>query len=100
MNTKKNLSKALIKKAIGLSVDEVIEEYAQDEETKDLKLIKKKVTKKQLPPDIQAVRALMEINNYAESDAYTKMTDEELLKERDKLIDILKKEGESSDANN
>ena len=100
MDTKKSLSKALIKKAVGLSVDEVIEEYAQDEETKDLKLVKKKVTKKQLPPDIQAVRALMEINNYAESDTYTKMTDEELYKERDKLIEILKKEGAESNANN
>lgn len=99
MDTKKSLSKALIKKAVGLSVDEVIEEYAQDEETKDLKLIKKKVTKKQLPPDIQAVRALLEINNFAESDAYSKMTDEELLKERDKLIAILKKEGDK-DADN
>lgn len=100
MDTKKSLSKALIKKAVGLSVDEVIEEYAQDEETKDLKLIKKKVTKKQLPPDIQAVRALLEINNYANEDAYTKMTDEELIKERDKLIEILKKEGMDGNADN
>ena len=100
MDTRKSLNKALIKKAIGLSVDEVIEEYAQDDETKDLTLVKKKVTKKQLPPDIQAVRALLEINDYANTDTYSKMTDEELIRERDKLLQVLKADKGDSDADN
>ena len=100
MDKKAKLSKALIKKAMGLSVDEVIEEYAQDDETKDLKLVKKKVTKKQLPPDIQAVRALIEISNLADSDTYVNMSDEELVKERDKLIEILMKNKGEDDGDN
>ncbi len=49
---------ALVKCATGLLASEVVEEYAVVDG--ELKLVKKKVTKKQIPPDVKAVRLLLE----------------------------------------
>jgi hypothetical protein len=49
------LDKALLKKALGYQVKEVVEEYIIDKEDQDkLVLHKKKVTKKDIPPDMTA----------------------------------------------
>lgn len=70
----------MIKCATGLSASETVEEFAvQDGE---LKLVKKKVTKREIPPDIKAVKLLM--------DGREELTDEELEAERQQLIDLLK----------
>ena len=59
-----------------------MEEFAvQDGE---LKLVKKKVTKREIPPDIKAVKLLL--------DGREELTDEELEAERQKLIDMLKED--------
>jgi len=87
---KQSISKALIKKATGLSVDEVVEEYTQNPEDDSLRLVKRKVTTKQLPPDIQAVRTLLEFCDDKNLNEFSKLTDDELLKERERLLDILK----------
>jgi hypothetical protein len=43
---KKELSEALLKKALGYSLEEIIEEYVVDKEKEELVLNKKKITKK------------------------------------------------------
>ncbi len=91
-NETEKLAKSLLKKAMGYTVDEVVEEYASDSEGNDLKLIKKKITKKHIPPDINAARALLErcfdrdINNLRD------LSDEELQKMRTEILEQIKKE--------
>lgn len=86
------LTKSLFKKAVGYTVDEVVEEYVNGEESENLRLIKRKVTKKHIPPDISAVKALLETND-DNFDKYRAMSDEELLKKRDELLKTIAKGG-------
>lgn len=84
------LRQALCKRAIGFESDEIVEEYVADENGKPM-LSKRKITKKFNPPDINALRFLLEQNNLLDDDI-SKMTDEELLRERDRLLSLLKDE--------
>ena len=79
-----SLKDALIKKALGCSHTEVVEEYVTEEG--EIKLTKKKVTTKNEPPDVTAIKLLIE-----EKDDLTEMTDEELEAEKKRLIGLLKK---------
>ena len=79
------LKKALIKCAVGFDTSEVVEEYAVDGD--GLKLVKRKVTKRDVPPDIKAVKMLLD----GEADA-REMSDEEPEERRKKLIEMLKEE--------
>ncbi len=71
---------ALIKCATGLSTSEVVEEFAAVDG--ELQLVKKKVTKRDIPPDIKAVKLLL--------DGGEELSDEELEKEREELLKLLK----------
>ena len=59
----------------------------EEKDNKNLTLVKKKVTKHYIPPDMLAIKILFEINkekvNYNE---FYNLTDDELLKLKDKLI--------------
>lgn len=83
------LCKAVLSKANGCESREVVEEYALDDNGDNIKLVKKKVTTKYLPPDISAVKMLL---NMAQGNAenYANMTDEELISEKNRLLNILK----------
>ena len=78
------LKSALIKKALGYDAKEVIEEYAYDGDG-EIRLSKKKVTKKNVPPDITAIKLLL--NDGAET--LSAMTDEELHEEKARLLKLL-----------
>ena len=52
------IEKSLLKKALGYQYKEVIEEYSIGEDGE--KLSKKKITTKDVPPDISAVKLLLE----------------------------------------
>ena len=78
-----DLKSALIKKALGYDATEVVEEYIADEE--GVKLSKKKVTKKNVPPDITAIKLLLEGDELDLS----KMSDDELIKEKERLLKLL-----------
>lgn len=80
------IKKALLKCAVGFDTSEIVEEYTVDEG--ELKLVKRKVTKRDVPPDIKAVKILLD----GEADA-SQMSDEELEERREKLIAMLKEEG-------
>ncbi len=88
------LKKALLKKALGFSCDEVVEEYALDENGQPV-LSKKKVTKKFNPPDIVAMKLLLEKQDFLTDEKLSQMTDSELKKERRRLLKLLKEEEES-----
>lgn len=75
------LKSALKKCAGGLSASEVVEEYAVTEG--ELKLVKRKVTTRDIPPDIKAVKMLMD-------ERCESFTDEQLEAEKLRLEKILR----------
>ncbi len=76
---------ALIKKALGYDATEVVEEYVSDD-VGEIKLTKKKVTKKNVPPDLTALKMLIEETD----EPVASMTDEQLEKEKQRLLELLK----------
>ena len=74
------IREAIKKVALGSSVSEVTEEFSMDDG--ELKLVKRKETKKEIPPDLKAAKLLMD-------DDYTQLSDEELEQERKKLLACL-----------
>lgn len=83
----------LIKKALGYDATEIVEEYVSGEEG-EIKLTKKKITKKNVPPDLSALKLLLD----SENENVQNMTDEELELERERLIKELsdKKKGDKN----
>lgn len=90
-NYNKKINKALIKRALGYSSKEVVEEFAQNDG--NMVLTKRKVTKKNIPPDMTAVKILLTMYTDENMD-FSNMTDEELILERDKLLKMLKEEND------
>lgn len=81
------VKKALVKCAVGFDTSEIVEEYTVDEG--ELKLVKRKVTRRDVPPDIKAVKMLLDGEGNVDG-----MSDEELEERRKKLIEMLR-EGDS-----
>ncbi len=86
MQENEKLAKSLLKKAMGYTVNEVVEEYVQEED--EMKLVKKKITTKHIPPDINAARELLD--RCFVDDELKELTDEELLALESELIEKLK----------
>ncbi|MGN1162622.1 MAG: hypothetical protein ACI4T2_01690 [Christensenellales bacterium] len=85
----KSVEKALYKSAVGYSQNEVVEEYSPQEDG-SMKLSKKKVTKKIISPDISAAKVLLEHYSKSEGQMLENMSDEELEKEKQRLLKQLK----------
>ena len=79
------IREAILKVALGYSVGEVTEEY--DARDGELKLIKRKETHKDIPPDLKAVKLLLE-----DGTDYSALSDEELEEEKKRLLQQLKDE--------
>ena len=84
-NYKTDLENALIKKALGYDATEVVEEYSSDSDG-EIRLLKKKITTKNVPPDMSALKFLLDENQKD----LTQMTDDELFEEKLRLLNILK----------
>ena len=84
-NTKKKITQALVKKAIGYDTVETVEEFSEADG--EIKLLKRKVTTKSVPPDVSAVKLLLEMQS--EERDIVDMTDEELENERVRLMKLL-----------
>lgn len=83
---KNDLMTRLLDRAMGYTVEEIVEEYGGDE--KNGELLKKKITTKPVPPDVNALKTYLELNkNNAE---FENLTDEELEQEKQRLIRSLK----------
>ena len=80
-----NFRDILMKKALGYDCTETVEEYVS--ENGEIKLTKKKVTKKNVPPDISALKLLIEDKGRSVSS----MSDEELEEEKERLMKLLKR---------
>ncbi len=80
------LEDALLKVALGYQLAEVTEEYA--EVNGELKLTKRKKTKKDVPPDLKAVQMLL--SGSGGEEALGELTDEELEKEKQRLLTVLR----------
>lgn len=85
-NKEEQIGEALLKVALGYQVSEVTEEYAEVDG--ELKLTKRKKTQKDIPPDLKAVQLLLSTAQGKEISAWT---DEELEREREKLLFELEK---------
>jgi len=86
----KDTIEALKKLATGLIVTEITKEYAKDDNG-DLQLIKKKVNEKMLPPNTDIMKMLYQSSKENNS-KYKDMTDEQLLEEKQRLLEQLKNE--------
>ncbi|MBE5732941.1 MAG: hypothetical protein E7353_07930 [Clostridiales bacterium] len=83
---------AVRKKAVGYTAEECVEEYGVNEG--QLTLCKRKITVKEVPPDLSAVKMLIEIDGI---DPYEKMSEDELETEKKRLLLLLKeKENETN----
>ena len=78
---------ALRRRALGYEADEVVEEYGFTEG--EAVLLKRKVTKKDVPPDIQAAKLLLEAE-----EPLAALTDEQLEQEKARLLLRLREEEE------
>ena len=83
----KKIDEAIYKKALGYEANEVVEEFVLDE-SGEYKLNKRKITKKHISPDLSAVKLLLE-KATEKKGRYSKMTDEQLYKEKLKLLELL-----------
>lgn len=79
------LRSALVKKALGYDSTETVSEYVSNEEG-EIKLAKKKVTVKNVAPDMTAIKLLMD-----EQSPLEQMTDEQLEQEKSRLLKLLQK---------
>ena len=76
----------LYKKGIGYKTEEIVEEYASEE--KGGELLKRKVTVKNVPPDVVALKAYLDISKQANE--FNNLSDSELLAEKLRLLKLLK----------
>ena len=76
---------ALLERALGYDADEVVEEYGFSEG--EAVLVKRKVTKKRVPPDIQSAKMLLD-----GAPPLTSLSDEQLQREKERLLLLLKEE--------
>ena len=76
---------ALVKKALGYDCTEVVEEYVSGDEG-EIRLAKKKVTKKNVPPDITAIKLLIDQTDQP----IEELSDEQLEVEKQRLLKLLK----------
>ena len=79
-----SVKQALKRCAVGFETGEVVEEFVV--ENGELKLIKKKVTRRDIPPDIKAVKMLLD------GESVASLSDEELQREKEQILAILKEE--------
>ena len=84
---REEVTEALRRRALGHEADEVVEEYGFTEG--EAVLLKRKVTKKDVPPDIQAAKLLLEAE-----EPLAALTDEQLEQEKARLLLRLREEEE------
>lgn len=86
MQLKELVNKILTKKAKGYTTKEKTEDYAVS--NGEAVLVKRKIVTKHVPPDINAVKALLQLADLNDGDI-NKMTDAQLEVERLRLIGLL-----------
>ncbi len=85
------LAEAMFRRAVGYEFEEYTEEKIVDDQTGEVKNVKKKLNRKHSPPDIPAAKAFLEICQEQMKSKYDTMSKEELLAERERLLSELAK---------
>ncbi len=85
-DTVSSIKEMLLKKALGCSYEDIIDEYTCKEG--ELLLVKRKKMLKNYPPDVNAAKAYIKL--IREEDTIESMTDEQLEREKIKLLNELK----------
>lgn len=83
---------------MGLTTKEVTTEYVYDEDKQELIISKQKVTEKTIPPNVDIIKLLYS-NSTSKESRFDALTDEELEREKQRLLSILK-EGNSGSREN
>lgn len=96
-NYRTDLEKSIIKKALGYNYKEVIDEYSVDE-SGNKTLTKRKVTTKNVPPDLSAVKLLLDQITSTQKD-YSALSDDELVAEIKLALDGLNLSAEPKKTN-
>lgn len=78
-----DINSALLKKALGFDAKEIVEEYASDDDG-EIRLSKKKITIKSVPPDVAALKMLLELKT-----PLSEYTDDELEEEKQRLLEVI-----------
>jgi len=84
------LRDALFRRATGYEATETVEEYTECDG--EIRLLKKRVSTKNVPPDVTAVKMLMD----EQTVDLTEMTDAQLMAEKQRLLKLLKEESENA----
>ncbi len=83
------IKRAIMKVALGYSLEEVTEEYGVEDG--ELRLVKRRETKKDVPPDLKAVKLLIDEKDYS------LLSDEELEREKQRLLAQLGEQSHGKD---
>lgn len=83
------IKRAIMKVALGYSLEEVTEEYGVKDG--ELRLVKRRETKKDVPPDLKAVKLLIDEKDYS------LLSDEELEREKRRLLAQLGEQSHGKD---
>ena len=86
IKNKEDIEEALIKKAVGYSIEEISEEYTVVDN--EMVLSKRKKNIKDYPPDLSAIKLVLE--NMDNLNDFSTFSTEELLKEKERLLKELK----------
>ena len=78
-----DVNAALLKKALGFDAKEIVEEYSSDGDG-EIRLSKKKITIKSVPPDVAALKMLLELKT-----PLSEYTDDELEEEKQRLLEVI-----------
>lgn len=92
-NRKDVMLETLYKKGVGYQTEEIVEEYASEE--KGGELLKRKVTIKNVPPDVAALKTYLEIAK--QTNEFDNLSDSELAAEKIRLLKLLKKMEEKNE---
>ncbi|MDE5990749.1 MAG: hypothetical protein K2O95_06025 [Clostridia bacterium] len=76
------IEKAVFRRAVGYDVQEIIEEYSGENE-----LLKRKVSSKHYPPDMTAVKTMLELG--LDNDELKSMSDDQLIELKKRLLNQL-----------
>ena len=82
----------------GLTTKEIITEYAVDDETGKLKIVKQKISEKNLPPNVDLLKLIYPHLVDAKTD-FNQLSDEELEAEKQRLLKELKEKESVSGKN-
>ena len=89
MKTRDEILDAVVRRACGYEAKETVEEYAVVDGS--LELVKRKITTKDVPPDIAAAKMIIDGGDVSD------LTDEQLETEKKRLIEQLYNLGENDD---